>query len=339
VALVNTSSTVAAVGGAPLLPCLPVTQSPAGDRYRPSSSSPAVPGSSVHTSSTDCSSRGDLVVCVDDLSTGRAGNVAHLDGDPSFRLVVDDVTTPGLGERLVAHRTAIGRDTFDSVVHLASPASPPAYLARPIETLEVGSTGTRQLLDVAVTDGARFLLASTSEVYGDPLEHPQSEGYHGNVNPTGPRSCYDEAKRYAEAITVAYARVHGLETRIARIFNTYGPRMRPDDGRVVTNFIHQAIVGAPLSDLRRRHADPQLLPRRRRGRRAARAARRGRTRSGQHRQPTRDHGARVRRARPRARRVDRRRSSTTICPTTTRRSAAPTSPWRASASAGSRRSG
>jgi dTDP-glucose 4,6-dehydratase len=187
------------------------------------------------------------VVCVDDLSTGRAGNVAHLDGDPSFRLVVDDVTTPGLGERLVAHRTAMGRDTFDSVVHLASPASPPAYLARPIETLEAGSTGTRQLLDVAVTDGARFLLASTSEVYGDPLEHPQSEGYHGNVNPTGPRSCYDEAKRYAEAITVAYARVHGLETRIARIFNTYGPRMRPDDGRVVTNFIHQAIVGAPLS--------------------------------------------------------------------------------------------
>lgn len=191
--------------------------------------------------------RGDLVVCVDDLSTGRTGNVAGHEHDPAFRLCVDDVASPGLAERLAPHLESLGRDRFDVIAHLASPASPPAYLARPIDTLEVGSSGTRQLLDLAVRDSARFLLASTSEVYGDPLEHPQTEGYHGNVNPVGPRSCYDEAKRYAEALTVAFARVHGVETRIARIFNTYGPRMRPDDGRVVTNFIHQAFVGAPLT--------------------------------------------------------------------------------------------
>ena len=191
--------------------------------------------------------RGDLVVCVDDLSTGRRSNIEHLAGHAGFRFVEADVVAPGLVEWLAPELAAFGRDRFDAVVHLASPASPPAYLARPIETLEVGSTGTRQLLDVAVGDGARFLLASTSEVYGDPLEHPQTEGYHGNVNPIGPRSCYDEAKRFAEAMTAAYARVHGVETRIVRIFNTYGPRMRPDDGRVVTNFIHQALAGEPLT--------------------------------------------------------------------------------------------
>src|SRR5690606_10627132 len=181
------------------------------------------------------------------LSTVRRANIDHLAAMASFRFVEGDVTAPALDALLVGLPAAFGRDRFDAIVHLASPASPPAYLAHPIETLSVGSTGTRQLLDLALRDRARFLLASTSEVYGDPLEHPQSEQYHGNVNPVGPRSCYDEAKRFAEALTVAYARVHGLETRIARIFNTYGPRMRPDDGRVVTYFIHQALTGAPLS--------------------------------------------------------------------------------------------
>jgi dTDP-glucose 4,6-dehydratase len=136
---------------------------------------------------------------------------------------------------------------FDAVIHLASPASPPAYLGRPIETLDVGSLGTRNLLEVARRHRARFFLASTSEVYGDPLVHPQREDYFGNVNPVGPRSVYDEAKRFAEALTMAYARVHGLEVRIARIFNTYGPRMQPDDGRVVTNFVHQALAGEPIT--------------------------------------------------------------------------------------------
>ena len=224
-----------------------MTQSPTGDRCAPLV---LVAGGAGFIGShlvDRLLERGDLVVCVDDLSTGRRANIDHLAAMASFRFVEGDITAPGLDELLAGLPAALGRDRFDTIVHLASPASPPAYLAHPIETLAVGSTGTRQLLDLAHRDGARFLLASTSEVYGDPLEHPQSEEYHGNVNPVGPRSCYDEAKRFAEALTVAYARVHGLETRIARIFNTYGPRMRPDDGRVVTNFIHQALAGAPLS--------------------------------------------------------------------------------------------
>ena len=142
---------------------------------------------------------------------------------------------------------AFERAPFDAVIHLASPASPPAYLARPIETLDAGSQGTRQLLEIARADSARFLLASTSEIYGDPLVHPQVESYTGNVNPVGVRSVYDEAKRFAEALTMAFARTHGVDVRIARIFNTYGPRMRPDDGRVVTNFIYQALSGEPLT--------------------------------------------------------------------------------------------
>lgn len=187
--------------------------------------------------------RGDRVVCVDDLTTGRRSNVAHHAGNPAFAFIDADVALPGFVDRLAAEIDG----PFSAVLHLASPASPPAYHARPIETLDVGSLGSRNLLDIAVRDRARFLLASTSEVYGDPLQHPQAENYHGNVDPVGPRSCYDEAKRFAEALTVAYARVHGVETRIARIFNTYGPRMRPDDGRVVTNFIHQALAGEPLT--------------------------------------------------------------------------------------------
>jgi dTDP-glucose 4,6-dehydratase len=184
--------------------------------------------------------RGDTVVCVDDLSTGSREHTRAHAKDDRYWFVDRDITLPGLAD-------AIGGDRFDVVMNLASPASPPAYLARPIATLETGSIGTQALLAIAVRDGARFFLASTSEVYGDPLEHPQVESYWGNVNPVGVRSVYDEAKRFAEALTAAYARVHGLEVRIARIFNTYGPRMQFDDGRVVTNLVHQALTGEPLT--------------------------------------------------------------------------------------------
>ena len=184
--------------------------------------------------------RGDTVVVVDDLSTGSRDHTKPHAKDDRYWFVDRDITLPGLAE-------AIGGDKFDVVMNLASPASPPAYLARPIATLETGSTGTRALLDIAQRDNARFFLASTSEVYGDPLEHPQVESYWGNVNPVGERSVYDEAKRFAEAITAAYGRVYGLEVRIARIFNTYGPRMQFDDGRVVTNLVHQALTGEPLT--------------------------------------------------------------------------------------------
>jgi nucleoside-diphosphate-sugar epimerase len=187
--------------------------------------------------------RGDSVVCIDDLSTGRTVNMEHLAGNDRFRFVHGDVTAPGLAALVASH----AGEGFTAVMHLASPASPPAYLARPIETLTVGSAGTQQLLELARTHDARFFLASTSEVYGDPLVHPQVEDYWGNVNPIGERSVYDEAKRFAEALTMAYHRAHGLEVRIVRIFNTSGPRMQIDDGRVVTNFIAQALQGLPLT--------------------------------------------------------------------------------------------
>ena len=187
--------------------------------------------------------RGDRVVCVDDLSTGDRANTEFHRAGAGYRFIEADICDPGT-ESKIRHDTS-GR--FDAVIHLASPASPPAYLSRPIETLMAGSVGTHRLLEIARHDRARFLLASTSEVYGDPLEHPQVETYHGNVNPVGERSVYDEAKRFAEALTMAYARKHGVEVRIARIFNTYGPRMQHDDGRVVTNFIYQALAGAPLT--------------------------------------------------------------------------------------------
>lgn len=180
--------------------------------------------------------RGDQVVCVDDLSTGRRANVAHLLGDPAFSLVEADVT-----------REIPAAGPFDAVCHLASPASPTAYLRRPMETLAAGSEGTRLLLELADTHGARFLLASTSEVYGDPTVHPQVEGYRGNVDPVGPRSVYDEAKRFAEALTMASHRTRGSDVAIARIFNTYGPRLAPGDGRVVSNFMVQALATAPLT--------------------------------------------------------------------------------------------
>jgi dTDP-glucose 4,6-dehydratase len=180
--------------------------------------------------------RGDEVVALDDLSTGSHDNLAQLEGHPRFSLVVTDVSV-----------CADVEGPFDAVMHLASPASPPAYLARPLATLAAGSEGTRLLLQLARANDARFLLASTSEVYGDPTVHPQSETYRGNVDPTGPRSVYDEAKRFAEALTMAHHRACGTNVVIARIFNTYGPRLRPGDGRIVSNFITQALAGQPLS--------------------------------------------------------------------------------------------
>ena len=180
--------------------------------------------------------RGDEVLCIDNLVTGTRSNVAHLSGHRRFRLVEHDVS--GYVEVDGA---------VDSVLHFASPASPIDYLEMPIQTLKVGSLGTHNTLGLAMAKGATFLLASTSEVYGDPLVHPQVEQYWGNVNPVGPRGVYDEAKRFAEAMTMAYCRYHDLDTRIVRIFNTYGPRMRPNDGRVVSNFIVAALKGEPIT--------------------------------------------------------------------------------------------
>ncbi len=176
------------------------------------------------------------VIVFDNLVTGRAANIEHHLGKAHFRFVKQDVT-----EYLYV------KGSLDAVVHFASPASPIDYLQLPIQTLKVGSLGTHKALGLAKEKNARFLLASTSEVYGDPDVHPQKETYWGNVNPVGPRGVYDEAKRFAEAMVMAYHRVHGLDTRIVRIFNTYGSRMRPNDGRVVSNFIVQAINGEPLT--------------------------------------------------------------------------------------------
>jgi dTDP-glucose 4,6-dehydratase len=180
--------------------------------------------------------RGDEVVCVDDLSTGLRSNLAQLWPDGRFEFVEADVCA---GLDIGGH--------FDAVAHLASAASPPAYLRRPIETLSANSVGTQNALQLALRHNARFLLASTSEVYGDPMVHPQHEGYFGNVNPVGPRSVYNEAKRYAETITMAYKRHYGLNSGIVRIFNTYGPRMDAGDGRVVSSLISQALRNAPLT--------------------------------------------------------------------------------------------
>jgi dTDP-glucose 4,6-dehydratase len=181
--------------------------------------------------------RGDEVVAVDNLLTGSMDNIAHLADHPSgFSFVHHDVSK---------HVEVDG--AVDAILHFASPASPVDYLELPIQTLKVGSLGTHNLLGMARAKGARFLLASTSEVYGDPQEHPQTESYWGHVNPIGPRGVYDEAKRFAEAITMAYHRYHGVDVRILRIFNTYGPRMRPNDGRVVSNFLVQALEGKPIT--------------------------------------------------------------------------------------------
>jgi dTDP-glucose 4,6-dehydratase len=173
---------------------------------------------------------------MDNLITGDLANVEHLFSNKYFHFEHRDVTE-------YIHV----RGDLDAILHFASPASPIDYLELPIQTLKVGSLGTHKALGLAHAKGARFLLASTSECYGDPLVHPQSESYWGNVNPVGPRGVYDESKRFAEAMTMAYHRYHGVDTRIFRIFNTYGPRMRPDDGRVVTNFISQALRDQPLT--------------------------------------------------------------------------------------------
>ena len=180
------------------------------------------------------------VVGVDNMITGHADNLAHLASERRFHFIEADIAAP-------VRRDGALRGRFDGVLHLASLASPIDYLENPIATLDAGSAGTRNTLELARADGARFFLASTSEVYGDPTEHPQRESYWGNVNPIGPRSCYDESKRFAEALTMAFHRVYGLDTRIVRIFNTYGPRMRPRDGRVVSNFIVQALTGEPIT--------------------------------------------------------------------------------------------
>jgi dTDP-glucose 4,6-dehydratase len=180
--------------------------------------------------------RGHEVIALDNLSTGSTDNIAHLAGSERFSFIKHDVTDYIYVE-----------GSLDAVLHLASLPSPVDYLHFPIQTLKVGALGTHKALGLSKAKGARLLLASTSEVYGDPLVHPQPEDYWGNVNPVGPRGVYDESKRFAEALAMAYHRYHGVETRIARIFNTYGPRMRLDDGRVVPNFIRQALLGEPLT--------------------------------------------------------------------------------------------
>lgn len=183
--------------------------------------------------------RGDTVTIVDNFVTGRPSNIAHLKDNHGINVVEHDITT--------ALPSVITGGRFDTVLDLASPASPDDFKTMPLEILAVGSTGTRLLLDLALAQRARFFLASTSEVYGDPLVHPQPESYLGNVSCIGPRSCYDEAKRFSEALTMAYHRARGLDVRIARIFNTYGERMRPRDGRVVNTFITQALRNEPLT--------------------------------------------------------------------------------------------
>jgi len=179
---------------------------------------------------------GDAVICMDNFRTSTPDNIAHLFANRRFMFIEQDVTT-----------YIYVKGPLDAILHFASPASPVDYHELPIPTLKVGSLGTHKALGLAKEKNARFLLASTSEVYGDPLVHPQNEEYWGNVNPIGPRGVYDEAKRFAEALTMAYHRAHGVETRIVRIFNTHGPRMRLNDGRVVPNFISQALGGEPLT--------------------------------------------------------------------------------------------
>ena len=181
-------------------------------------------------------SEGHSVVALDSLLTGAMRNIAHLEDEENFQFIRQDITQPFEIEGPV-----------DQVMHMASPASPKDYLEFPIETLDVGSAGTRRMLELARVKDARFLITSTSESYGDPLVHPQVETYWGNVNPVGPRSCYDESKRFAEAMTMAYHRKFGVRTNIARIFNTYGPRMKLNDGRIVPAFVDQALKGQPMT--------------------------------------------------------------------------------------------
>jgi len=179
---------------------------------------------------------GHTVVALDNFLTGSPRNLAHLEGHTRFRFVEQDITLPFAADGAVD-------GPLDGVVNMASPASPKDYLEHPIETLDVGSTGTRRMLELALEKDARFLITSTSECYGDPLVHPQPESYWGNVNPIGPRGVYDEAKRFSEAAVMAYHRYHDVDTRLVRIFNTYGPRLQPNDGRVISNLMIQALRG------------------------------------------------------------------------------------------------
>ncbi len=227
---------------------------------------------------------GHRVIAIDNLITGHLTNIEHLAGNENYRFIKQDVT-----------QYLFVPDEIDYVFHFASPASPIDYLELPIPTLKVGALGTHNTLGLAKAKKATFLLASTSECYGDPLVHPQKEDYWGNVNPIGPRGVYDEAKRFAEAMTMAYHRYHGIDTKIVRIFNTYGPRMRLRDGRVVPAFIGQALSGAAPHDLRRRHTDALVLLRLRFDRRHLPALAIGFPRAGQHRQPARDDDQTIRR--------------------------------------------
>ncbi len=247
------------------------------------------PGFSARTWPTDSLRDGHQVVGLDNFVTGHPDNIAHLIGRDGFEFLKHNIST---------YTFVAG--PLDGVLHFASPASPVDYLEHPIPTLKVGALGTHNALGLAKAKSARFFLASTSEVYGDPLVHPQTERYWGNVNPIGPRGVYDEAKRFAEAMTMAYHRYHGMDTRIVRIFNTYGPRMRPRDGRVVSNFIVQALCGEPLtlygdgSQTRSFcYVDDEIEG-------IYRLFMRGDSEPDQHRQPRRVHGAAARRDRPRA---------------------------------------
>ena len=232
--------------------------------------------------------RDHRVICVDNLDTGSLLNITHI-RDERFVFMSHDMT-----EHLQID------EPVDVVFHLASPASPIDYMRLPLHTLKVGSYGTHNALGLAKFKRARFLIASTSEVYGDPQVHPQPETYWGNVNPIGPRGVYDEAKRYAEAMTMAYLRQQGVDTCIARIFNTYGPRMRPHDGRAISNFVRQALADKPLTVFGDGIADPQLLLRRRPDPRALLACGERRAPPGEHRKPGGAHPARAGRARRRA---------------------------------------
>ena len=206
--------------------------------------------------------RGDEVVAVDNLSTGRRANIAELESEPGFELVVADV----------CNEIPV-RGPVDGVLHFASPASPPEYLEMPLETMDVGSLGTRRALDLARANDARFLVASTSEIYGDPHVHPQPEDYNGNVDPTGPRAVYDEAKRFAETLTMTYHRLYDLDTAIVRIFNTYGPRLAAGRRSRRLELPRAGGRRQAAHDLRRRIADPLVLLRRRRSARPRRAVR------------------------------------------------------------------
>ena len=271
--------------------------------------------------------KGHRVVCVDNLETGNLANIEHLRSDEFSFLNLDITEFVEIDEPV------------DFVYHLASPASPIDYLRLPLQTLKVGSYGTHHMLGLAKFKRARFLLASTSEVYGDPEIHPQPEEYWGNVNPIGPRGVYDEAKRYAEALTMAYHRQQGVDTCIVRIFNTYGPRMRAHDGRAIPTFLRQALQDKPLTVFGDGSQTRSFCFVEDEIRGPDRAGRVRHPPAGQHRQPRRVHAAPARRVGDRGGRARARRSSTRPCRSTTRRSASPTSPRRASCSAGSRRSG